>query len=84
VIVPSRAVQVSQTGNFVFVIDANNKAKVQKITTERQVGTDTVITSGLNGGETVVTDGQLLLADGKSVSTRPASAAGEGKPRAGS
>jgi multidrug efflux system membrane fusion protein len=84
VIVPSKAVQVSQTGNFVFIIDANNKAKVQHVTTERQVGTETVIASGLNGGETVVTDGQLLLSEGKPVSTRPANAAGNDKPQAGS
>jgi multidrug efflux pump subunit AcrA (membrane-fusion protein) len=35
-----------------------------------------VITSGLNGGETVVTDGQLLLSDGARVEARPAKVAG--------
>jgi multidrug efflux system membrane fusion protein len=84
VTVPSKAVQVSQTGNFVFIIDANNKAKVQHVTIERQVGTETVIATGLNGGETVVTDGQLLLSEGKAVSARPANAAGGGTPQAGS
>ena len=84
VTVPSKAVQVSQTGNFVFIIDANNKAKVQHVTIERQVGTETVIATGLNGGETVVTDGQLLLSEGKAVSARPANAVGGGTPQAGS
>ncbi len=79
VVVPSKAVQVSQTGNFVFVVD-NNVAHVRRITTERQVNNETVITAGLNGGETVVTDGQLLLSDGKRVSPRPAGA----KAQAGS
>ena len=70
VVVPTIAVQVSQAGNFVFVIDSNNVAKVQRVTTERQVDNETVITAGLKGGETVVTDGQLLLSNGTKVSSR--------------
>jgi RND family efflux transporter MFP subunit len=75
VIVPTSAVQVSQTGNFVFVIE-NGVAKVRKITVERNVGDDTVVTEGLQGNETVVTDGQLLLSDGTKVAPRPAKTAG--------
>jgi RND family efflux transporter MFP subunit len=75
VIVPTSAVQVSQTGNFVFVIE-NGAAKVRKITVERNVGDDTVVTEGLQGNETVVTDGQLLLSDGTKVAPRPAKTAG--------
>jgi RND family efflux transporter MFP subunit len=71
VVVPSNAVQVSQTGSLVFVVD-NGVAKVRHITTERQVGDETVVTAGLKGGETVVTDGQILLQDGSRVSARPA------------
>jgi multidrug efflux system membrane fusion protein len=70
VVVPTPAVQVSQTGNFVFVIDSNNVARVQHVTPERQVGNETVIASGLKGGETVVTDGQLRLSNGTKVSPR--------------
>jgi multidrug efflux system membrane fusion protein len=43
---------------------------------ERTVGDQSVIASGLNGGETVVTDGQLLLSNGARVSTRKAKVAG--------
>ncbi len=75
VAVPSSAIQASQTGTFVFVIK-DNVAKVQHVTVERQVGAESVITSGLNGGETVVTDGQLLLSDGARVDARPAKVAG--------
>jgi hypothetical protein len=75
VVVPSTAIQVSQSGNFVFLIE-NNIAKVRKVEVERQVGDQTVITEGLNGGETVVTDGQLLLSEGTHVSTRPQKTAG--------
>ena len=53
------AVQVSQTGTFVFVVK-DGVAQVQPVKVERQVGTESVIASGLNGGEIVVTEGQLL------------------------
>jgi RND family efflux transporter MFP subunit len=74
VVVPSTAVQVSQSGSFVFVI-ADNVAKLQPVKISRTVGNQSVIESGLNGGETVVTDGQLLLSNGTHVSPRPATPA---------
>jgi RND family efflux transporter MFP subunit len=69
VVVPSTAIQVSQTGNFVFVI-VDGKSKVQHVKVERQVANMSVIASGLKGDETVVTDGQLLLSDGTRVDMR--------------
>lgn len=73
VVVPSTAVQVSQTGSFVFVID-DNTAKVQAVSVERTDGGFSVIGTGLQGGETVVTDGQSLLSNGSKVSVRKAGA----------
>ena len=75
VVVPSTAVQVSQSGNFVFTV-RDGVAKVQNVRVERQVGRETIIASGLSGGETVVTDGQLLLSDGTRVNPRPPKVAG--------
>ena len=75
VVVPSTAVQVSQSGNFVFIV-RDGVAKVQNVQVERQVGRETIIASGLSGGETVVTDGQLLLSDGTRVNPRPPKVAG--------
>jgi multidrug efflux system membrane fusion protein len=75
VVVPSSAMQVSQAGNFVFVVK-DGVAKVQPVKVARQVGGESVITSGLNGGETVVTDGQLLLSDGTHISPRATKPAG--------
>jgi multidrug efflux pump subunit AcrA (membrane-fusion protein) len=66
VVVPSNAVEVSQTGSIVFVID-KGVAKLRHITTERQVGEETVVTSGLKGGEIVVVDGQIRLRNGTRV-----------------
>jgi multidrug efflux system membrane fusion protein len=75
VVVPTSAVQVSQTGTFVFVIQ-NGAAKVQAVKVERAVDGQSVISSGLSGGETVVTDGQLLLSNGTRVAPRAAKTAG--------
>ncbi len=75
VVVPATAVQVSQTGTFVFVVD-NGVAKVQPVTVARTVENQKVISKGLNGGETLVTDGQLLLSNGTRVSSRNARPAG--------
>jgi membrane fusion protein, multidrug efflux system len=75
VVVPSNAVQVSQTGTFVFVIK-DDVAQIQAVNVERQVGTESVIASGLNGGEIVVTEGQLLLSSGTRVNIRTPKVAG--------
>lgn len=82
VTVPSNAVQVSQTGSFVFVVD-DGKAKVQPVKVERLSGDDSVISSGLKGGETVVTEGQLLLSNGTRVNPRGAKPAGKDPKAAG-
>lgn len=74
VVVPSTAVQVSQTGTFVFTVE-NGQAKIRHVKVERQFGDSTVVAAGLNGGETVVTDGQLLLSNGTKVSQRNAKTA---------
>jgi hypothetical protein len=45
-------------------------ASVQPIKVARTLDNQTVLESGLNGGETVVTEGQLLLNNGTRVSAR--------------
>lgn len=69
VIVPSVGVQRSQTGNFVFVV-RDGKAQVQPVTISRTFQGFSVIDSGLEGGENIVVDGQLLLSNGTSVEPR--------------
>jgi RND family efflux transporter MFP subunit len=75
IVVPSAALQVGQAGSFVFVVK-DGIAKVRPVTVARTVGTEAVIAEGLQVGERVVTEGQLLLSDGVRVATRA--------PRAGS
>lgn len=69
VVVPSVGVQRSQTGNFVFVVK-DGKAMVQPVTVSRTVQGMSVIDSGLEGDESVVVDGQLLLTNGTAVEPR--------------
>ena len=69
VVVPRDAVLISQSGNFVFTVK-DDVAHVTPVTVGRTEGGDTIVTSGLNGGETVVVDGSLLLFEGAKVQVR--------------
>jgi multidrug efflux system membrane fusion protein len=69
VAVPSIAVQVGQSGPYVFVVK-DGAATVRPIKVARAIEAETILESGLDGGETVVTEGQLLLNEGSKVSTR--------------
>ncbi|HMA71121.1 MAG TPA: efflux RND transporter periplasmic adaptor subunit [Xanthobacteraceae bacterium] len=69
VVVPSAAVQVSQQGSFVYLIK-DNVATVTHVKVARLLGDETVIESGLNDGDVVVTDGHLLLTNGARVTVR--------------
>lgn len=71
VAVPAEAVQSGQNGPYVFIVD-NGAAKVVQVTVARTVDGEAVVTAGLKGGETVVTDGQLSLRNGTKVDVRRA------------
>jgi multidrug efflux system membrane fusion protein len=69
VVVPTEAVQSGQKGSFVFVIE-NNIARVKAVKVLRSIDGESVISEGLDGTETVVTDGQLSLRDGSRVNIK--------------
>ena len=69
VVVPTVAVQRSQSGNYVFVVK-DGVAKVQPVKVERTFQGISVIAEGLSGNEDVVVDGQLLLSNGSRVEPR--------------
>lgn len=76
VLIPSAAVQTGQNGQYVFVVKPDNTAELRNVTVSRVVGSDSVITSGVQAGEQVVTDGQVRLTPGKKVAlSKPANAA---------
>jgi multidrug efflux system membrane fusion protein len=67
--VPTAALQISQEGQFVFVVK-DNAATKRLVKVERTVDGIAAIASGLEDGETVVIDGQLQLQNGTKVSIR--------------
>jgi RND family efflux transporter MFP subunit len=69
VVVPTVAVQRSQSGNYVFVVK-DGIAKVQAVRVDRTFQGMSVIAEGLSGDEDVVVDGQLLLSNGSRVESR--------------
>lgn len=71
--VPPTAVQVSQDGAFVFIVK-DGVATVRPVKVARVQEHETIIASGLVGGETVVVDGQLRLTNGSRVAPRRANA----------
>jgi multidrug efflux system membrane fusion protein len=70
-LVPSQAVQVSQSGPFVFVVKPDNTVDLRPVKPgQRQEGDLTVI-AGVKPGETVVVTGQLALSPGAKVAPQP-------------
>jgi membrane fusion protein (multidrug efflux system) len=69
ILIPRASFVGSVSSNQVFVFDkATNTAKVRKVVTNRILGDDVEIVGGLKEGETVITSGQINLADGTAVS----------------
>ncbi len=67
--VPAAAVQLSQSGAFVFVVK-DGAVAVRPVKVERTVNNVSAIESGLDENEVVVTDGQLQLSNGTRVTVR--------------
>jgi multidrug efflux system membrane fusion protein len=74
-LVPSQAVQASQTGEFVYVVTPEATVQRRPIVVGLSQSGLTVIESGVKPGETVVTDGQLRLRDGAKVTIQTTSTA---------
>jgi len=73
IVVPTAALQTSQNGTYVYVVDQDLTAKQQPVKVGWNVGEDTVIASGLQPGQRVVTDGQLRLTPGAKVDIKSGS-----------
>jgi multidrug efflux system membrane fusion protein len=73
IVIPTAALQTSQNGTYVYVVDENLTAKQQPVKVGWNVGEDTVIASGLQPGQRVVTDGQLRLTPGAKVDVKSGS-----------
>ncbi len=89
IVVPNQAIQTSQDGQFVYVVKADKTVESRPVTVSSRSGEDIVISTGLNAGEVVVTEGQLRLIPGMQVQVRnekPAEQKGSGvqKKKSGS
>jgi len=61
VLVPSRAIQINQTGHYIWVMRPNDTVELRPVEPGPDSGGATAVTKGLVPGEKVVTDGQLRL-----------------------
>ena len=69
IVAPSVAVQNGPTGQYVFVLKADQTVEMRPIKIARTEGDDTIVAGGLKVGDQVVTVGQLRLAPGMRVDT---------------
>lgn len=66
-VIPAEAVQAGQKGQFVYVVKPDKTVEPRIVSVGRTVERKVIIESGVNAGETVVTDGQMLLFPGARV-----------------
>lgn len=75
IVVPSTAVQNSQSGSTIYVLKPDQTVELRTVKVARTVGDTTLLISGVTKGETVITDGQLRLLPGMKAEPRAASGA---------
>jgi multidrug efflux system membrane fusion protein len=73
VLVPTTAILRGPQGTYVFAVGSDNKVKIHIVSLAETNGNITGVTSGLNAGDVVVTDGQDKLQEGSKVEPRQSS-----------
>jgi membrane fusion protein (multidrug efflux system) len=71
--IPRAAVLSDQQGEYVYVVDAQNKAQIRRIQLGQSTPSTAVVTSGLSEGELVISEGLQRVRPGQEVSAGPAS-----------
>jgi len=74
-VVPTQAIQTSQNGSTVYVVKPDKTVDLRQVKIMRGAGDITLLSSGVNPGETVVTDGQLRLVPGATAEAKELGAA---------
>ena len=69
VVVPAAAIQRGPQGTYVYVVSGGDTVNIRVVTIAQSTGNNIGISSGLNGGDVVVIDGQDKLQDGSNVVT---------------
>jgi len=75
-VVPTAAILRGPQGTFVYAVNPDKTVQDRAVTVSLTQGDTTVITAGLNPGDTVVTDGQDKLQRGSRIEPRAASPSG--------
>ena len=70
IVVPSTAVQNSQSGATVYVLKPDQTVELRPVKVARTAGDNTLLASGIKAGETVITDGQIRLLPGMKAEAR--------------
>jgi membrane fusion protein (multidrug efflux system) len=73
--VPRAAVLSDQQGDYVYVVDGQGKAQVRRVQLGQSTPSTAVISSGLNEGDLVISEGLQRVRPGAAVSAGPASPA---------
>jgi membrane fusion protein, multidrug efflux system len=73
--IPRAAVLSDQQGDYVYVVDAQNRAQIRRIHLGQSTPQTAVVTSGLKEGELVISEGVQRARPGEVVSPGPASPA---------
>lgn len=68
VTIPRSAFVGSVSTNQVFIVENGNTARLRNIVAGRVLGDKVEVLQGLNEGETIITSGQINLADGSKIS----------------
>ncbi|MGE9549642.1 MdtA/MuxA family multidrug efflux RND transporter periplasmic adaptor subunit [Erwinia amylovora] len=67
IVIPAAALQMGNEGNFVWVVNGENKVSKKLVTTGLQDSQKVIIEAGLDAGDNVVTDGIDRLTEGAKV-----------------
>ena len=82
--IPRAAVLSDQQGDYVYVVDAQNKAQQRRIQLGQSTPSAAVVTTGLNEGELVISEGLQRARPGEVVSPGPATPPPQVAPRGAS
>ncbi|MDO9541586.1 MAG: efflux RND transporter periplasmic adaptor subunit [Kiritimatiellia bacterium] len=71
ILAPYAAVQISESGTFLFVLKADSTVDIRPIKLGQRYGDDILVEAGIKAGEQVITGGQLMLRPGSRVKVVP-------------
>jgi membrane fusion protein (multidrug efflux system) len=80
--IPRAAVLSDQEGDYVYVVDAQNKAQIRRVQLGQSTPSTAVVTTGLADGELVISEGLQRVRPGEVVSPSPATPSPQADPQA--